>query len=1084
MSRYLQAVLFLLSICFSVCSAQTPVQTLQESGIRGGLIVHLGCGDGKLTIGFCANDRYLVHALDTNPDNVSRARRQIAASGLYGTVSADTFDGIHLPYIENLVNLLVAEDLGNVSTDEVMRVLCPGGVACIRYEGKWSRTVKKWPGEIDEWTHYMHGPDNNAVANDTVIDSPRRLQWNGGPKWTRSHEKMSSMNAMVSAGGRIFYIMDEGPSASVQLPPEWKLIARDAFNGVILWKRDIPLWQTHLWPLKAGPATVPRRLVAVGGRVYVTLGLTQPVTALNAATGATVQTYEDTEGTEEILVSESVLYLRVNEDFKSDVFKPEDEHCWTESIRAMATIGVWKPGERQYVTAIDANSGEELWRFDSPIARLTLTVDTDSVYFHTGRHIVSLNRETGKEQWRQANVPKFTSLTTRTPPTLVSYDDVLLYGHNKKIAAYSRKTGELLWRSAHPRSGHVSPGDALVINELVWSAGSGGGKFIGKDIHTGEVKAAFSPPKMTWFHPRCYRSKGTTRYLLASRTGIEVVDVRAKKVDVNHWTRGACLYGIMPANGLIYAGPHSCACLMETKTSGFNALAPARPTRDLEREIAVSDRLEKGPAYSDNGYMSIEGTSAWPMYRHDRARSGCTPISVPADLKKLWAAGVNDKLTSLVSAHGILIAATPETHTVHAFDTAGGENIWKYTCGGRVDSPPTLYAGRVYFGSHDGYVYCLRASDGCLVWRFLAARNEQRMVSYGQVESVWPVHGSVLVMNDAVYCVAGRSAFLDGGLRFYKLKAETGELLAMSKIDDKIPGTKENLQKLQAGWCGLTMPVANPDILTSDGKHIFMRSQPFDLDGNRLRVAPDMDVQQQDRQGAHLFSPVGLLDDNWNHRSYWMYGVTAVYGWHVWFEGAKHAPSGRILSFDENMIYGFARKPQFLAQAPTIEYQLYKADKRPTADGPTRVRRTASEHTEREWNQTQWLSRGRLYKPGQLTALNYHWIKPDLPIQVRSMVLTKNALFIAGLPDVIDEVELWRRPDDVELKRKLAEQTEAWKGRRGGSLWTISLVDGSRLASIDLEAAPVFDGMIAADNKLFLSLMNGQVLCYGGGREK
>jgi len=210
-----------------------------------------------------------------------------------------------------------------------------------------------------------------------------------------------------------------------------------------------------------------------------------------------------------------------------------------------------------------------------------------------------------------------------------------------------------------------------------------------------------------------------------------------------------------------------------------------------------------------------------------------------------------------------------------------------------------------------------------------------------------------------------------------------------------------------------------------------------------------------------------------------MYGVTSVYGWHVWFEGAKYAPSGRILSFDENNVYGFARKPQFLAQAPTIEYHLYRADKRPTADGPTRVRQTASEHTEREWNQTQWLSRGRLYKPDQLTALHYHWVTPDLPIQVRSMVLTKNALFIAGSPDVIDEVELWKRPDDVELKRKLAEQMEAWKGHCGGSLWAVSLVDGSRLASFNLEAPPVFDGMIAADNKLFLSLMNGQVLCYG-----
>jgi hypothetical protein len=90
----------------------------------------------------------------------------------------------------------------------------------------------------------------------------------------------------------------------------------------------------------------------------------------------------------------------------------------------------------------------------------------------------------------------------------------------------------------------------------------------------------------------------------------------------------------------------------------------------------------------------------------------------------------------------------------------------------------------------------------------------------------------------------------------------------------------------------------------------------------------------------------------------------------------------------------------------TLIFRIEQAEGISPSDGPTRVRRTAAEHVEREWNQTQWFSRGRLYKATQLTALNYHWITPDLSIQVCSMVLTKEALFIAGLPDVIDEVEL------------------------------------------------------------------------------
>ncbi len=1061
---------------------QDPAHTLlSDTGIEGGLIVHVGCGTGKRTAALLKNSSFLVHGLDSTADHVADARAYIHSRNLYGQVSIDQFDGRHLPYIDNLVNLLVVEDEYNVTTEEIMRVLAPLGVAYIKKSGKWIKTAKPWPGAIDEWTHFMHGPDNNAVADDAVIGSPRKMQWNGGPKWTRSHETMSSMNAMVSSSGRIFYVMDEGPRSSVQLPPEWKLVARNAFNGIVLWRRDIPLWQTHIWPLKAGPATIPRRLVAVENRVYITLGLTAPVTALDAVTGETVMTYEGTEGTEEIIVSNGTMFLKVNKDFKPDEFTPENEHCWTESARAMGKIGIWNPADRQLVLSIDARSGKELWRIESPVARLTLTVDAENVYYHSGEHLLCFDRETGKERWRQGDVPKFHSLNTRYPPTLVSHADVLLYQHHRQISAYNKTTGTFLWKSSHPRSGHVSPGDALVINGLVWSAGMGAGTFIGKDIHTGKIKSEFAPPKMTWFHPRCYRSKATTRYLLASRTGIEVVDVRNKTVDVNHWTRSSCLYGFMPANGLIYMGPHPCACLLETKTSGFLALAPAQNGKDTRRQPSDDQRLLKGPAYADSSLKDQKANSplSWPMYRHDPARSGCTPLSVPAKLRKLWSRAIGTGIKSPVASDDMVVVVSLTRHTVYALNINSGRPIWKFTCGGPVDSPPTLHRGNVFFGSHDGSVYCLRGCGGALVWKFLAAPNRRRMVSCGRIESVWPVHGSVLVMNNAVYCVSGRNAFLDGGLRFYKLDAQTGAVLSMTTIDEKDPETGKNLQQLQGGWVGLTMPVANPDILSSNGRRIFMRSQPFDLNGRRVRVAPDLDVQHQDREDAHLFSPVGLLDDAWHHRSYWLYGVTAVYGWHVWFEAAKHAPSGRILSFNDKVAYGYSRRPQFLAQSPTIEYQLYKADLKPAADGPARVQKTASEHKKREWNQTQWLSRGRLYKPGELTALNYHWIQPNPQLHVRAMVLTNDALFIAGPPDLLDEVELWHNADKTELKERAARQAGALKGETGAKLCAISLKDGACLFTIDLEAPPVFDGMIAAHNKLFISLTNGDVVCFG-----
>ncbi|GAF76621.1 unnamed protein product, partial [marine sediment metagenome] len=246
-------------------------QILNASGIKGGLIVHIGCGDGRLTAALRANDSYIVHGLDTDAQNVKSAREYISALGglkLYGKLSVDQLRGNRLPYIDNLVNLIVSEDLGKIPPNEVMRVLAPNGVAYIKKGDTWMKTVKPRPKEIDEWTHYLHDASGNAVAADLVVGPPRRLQWVGSPRWARHHDHMASMSALVSTGGRIFYIFDEGPTASIQLPPKWFLIARDAFNGAVLWKRPIASWYTHLWPLKSGHAQLPRRLVAIGDTVY------------------------------------------------------------------------------------------------------------------------------------------------------------------------------------------------------------------------------------------------------------------------------------------------------------------------------------------------------------------------------------------------------------------------------------------------------------------------------------------------------------------------------------------------------------------------------------------------------------------------------------------------------------------------------------------------------------------------------------------------------------------------------------------------------------------------------------------------
>jgi len=107
-------------------------EILQLTGVQGGMVVHLGCGDGKLTAALRVNDSYVVHGLDTDPENVTRARKQIRSLGLYGPVSVEQWNGTSLPYTSNLINLFVSEQPVSVPMEEVMRVLCPNGVAYVK----------------------------------------------------------------------------------------------------------------------------------------------------------------------------------------------------------------------------------------------------------------------------------------------------------------------------------------------------------------------------------------------------------------------------------------------------------------------------------------------------------------------------------------------------------------------------------------------------------------------------------------------------------------------------------------------------------------------------------------------------------------------------------------------------------------------------------------------------------------------------------------------------------------------------------------------------------------------------------------
>ena len=85
-------------------------------------------------------------------------------------------------------------------------------------------------------------------------------------------------------------------------------------------------------------------------------------------------------------------------------------------------------------------------------------------------------------------------------------------------------------------------------------------------------------------------------------------------------------------------------------------------------------------------------------------------------------------------------------------------------------------------------------------------------------------------------------------------------------------------------------------------------------------------------------------------------------------------------------------------------------------------------------------------------------------VRATAMVLAGETLVVAGFPDTMDTDNPWA----------------AYEGRRGGKLLVVSVADGSELVEIKLDSPPVFDGLIAAGGRLYMSDRAGRVTCMAG----
>jgi hypothetical protein len=391
-----------------------------------------------------------------------------------------------------------------------------------------------------------------------------------------------------------------------------------------------------------------------------------------------------------------------------------------------------------------------------------------------------------------------------------------------------------------------------------------------------------------------------------------------------------------------------------------------------------------------------------------------------------------------VAAGDTVYIAEVDGRTLHALNIETGETRWLHTAGGRIDSSPTLFRGLVLFGSADGRVTCLRAKDGQLVWRFLAARCALQIMSYGQPESIWPVHGSVLIQNGRLYFSAGRNSYLDDGIVFYELDPITGEELNRKVLYHFDPDTGEQLTEES----GFDMEGVNTDLLSGDGENVFMK---------QVRLSASLEPEA--KNVPHLFGIHGFLGEEWFVRSYWLMGTNVRAGWGGWASAGGETTFGRILCYDDRHVYGYGRT--MIQSGATGHrqdaYHLFGVKKVLKETGQTK--------------------RGK--KKEESRPPVPFWSLKDSLI-VRAMVLAGDKLIVAGPLDVRKKESqlLGYKDNDAAL--------ESFRGGKGIFLRVISASNGATLSESTLTAMPTFDGMSAAYGKIFISMKSGTLECWSG----
>ena len=762
----------LLSFVVGVCPTPTFGQTLNATSIikqnpSRGLCVLLNVTDPKLPITVAKGSELTLFIQIDDAKKVQAMRKAIAKTGLLGTrIYVDHGDLKQIHLANDLADSLYSTLPAKVSPTEAMRVVHPGGTANLN--GK--TMVKKFSKDTDEWRHPYHAPDNNPQSLDRKARGPFVTQFMAEP-WYAAMPQMS-----VISGGRLFKLC--GNRTSKQ--PQWgmlnTLLAMNAYNGTILWKKK----------LKAGFMWHRNTLVATPDTLF--LGDDKSCKLIDPATGKVrdevIAPKELSDGPvwSWMAVQDGTLYALVGKE------EPPVDTVKTGPFRG-AGWPWWRYKEYGFgfgrtILAINPKTKKVLWhhREKDFIDMRSLCMTKDRIFFYSDQKFLGcLNAKTGKVVWKTEDKKvldaigghqraQFPLAGFSTSSFMKCSDDALFFAGptRSNLVAVSAKDGKLLWQRENGNC------QLVLRDEGLFALGSGrrneAMSSYQLDPLTGKVLAQFPS------RDRCTRATGCydaifTRGGKGGSTAVFKVSNDKPSMDLISPMRPACQDGVLVAHGNLFWGPWMCRC--DATQIGVISLTPGAAF-NLAASATEQDRLRINP---DPKRLFPEPDSFldWPTYRQNNARLAYTNQSLPKTIRKNWTFTPKSKaVITAPIAVGQRVYVAGGDGSIRAIDSRTGELVWQSHTGGQVKYPPTYSRGNLFVGSGDGWIYCLDAQSGDEVWKFRAAPSERKIPIHGSLISTWPVGTGVLVDNGVAYAAAGNANF--DGTHVYALDARTGKI--------------------------------------------------------------------------------------------------------------------------------------------------------------------------------------------------------------------------------------------------------------------------------------------------------------------